>query len=214
MTGKISLAINAILLIAVIYLFSALNKKMDTPTEVAETIKDTSEVRVYPSIAWVDNDSLQTKYEFIKDKAKDLEIVGNEIAELEQRGVKKQEEYYRLGEKIQRQMSVGDQYGQGDAAKFDKDVARVQQLEKDIPYLTQQVQKKYEIFGAKQAEINDTLVQRVNRFIESYSSDKPIQLILLYTQGVTGLYKTDELNLTEEVISGLNEEYQKDKAAK
>lgn len=203
MTGKISLVLNAILLLAVIYLFTQLNSKADKKTPVTTIVSsDEDSIRTYPSIAWVHNDSLSANYQFIIDEAVVLKKLNEEISYVDNQLSDYEKRYAKLLQKLQ----TADASNTTQEA-FDKDVKELAFIEQKVPDLQTRAQTKLNSLTKKQAEVNDTLAQRVDRFLKNYSSDKPIDLILLYTQGVTGLYATDQLDLTNEVLNGLNAEY-------
>jgi len=210
MTGKISLALNAILLLAVVYLFTQLNGKEDKKEVVVTTNIEPDEEKVYPSIAWVHSDSLSANYNFIKDEAIDLEKLNSEITVADNQIVKNEKRYVKLMEKLQKLQSGANNYSSQEA--IDKDIKELAYIEQTVPELQQKLQLKYNALAMKQAEVNDSLANRVDRFLKSYSSDKPIDLILLYTQGGSGLYATDKLDLTDEILSGLNAEYEAEKS--
>lgn len=210
MTGKISLVLNAILLLAVVYLFTQLNGKQDKKKEsVIKTSLEPDTEKVYPSIAWVHNDSLAANYNFIKDKSVDLEKLNNEIAAADKEIANNERRYVKLMESLQKYQSGGNNYSSQE--EMDKDIKELAYIEQNVPDLQNRLQVKYNALAMKQAEVNDTLANRVDRFLKSYSSDKPIDLILLYTQGATGLYATDQLDLTDEILNGLNAEYEAEK---
>ncbi len=211
MTGKISLVLNAILLIAVIFLFTQINGKQDIKEEkIEDTSLELEEDRVYPSIAWVDNDSLTSKYKFLKDKSIDLKKLNNEISIVNTQIGNYESRYAKLVQKIQQFQGGAQNYTTEEA--LNKDVEELAFIESKVPELQTKLQTKYNALTSKQIAVNDSLARRVDRFLKSYSSDKPIDLILLYTQGVTGLYATDQLDLTQEVLEGLNSEYEAEKS--
>jgi len=209
MSGKISIGLNIILLIAIIYLFSQLSAKQDKIVETAEVVKEVDSLKIYPSIAWVNNDSLTAGYSFIDDKSVELEKLNDEINAVTKQIAKSEKRYVKLMEKLQTHQYQGNIYTTEEA--FNKDVTEVGFIEENAPSMQTRLQTKYQVLAEKQAEINDTLARRVDRFLKSYSSDKPIDLILLYTQGLTGLYASDALDLTEEILNGLNSEYEEEK---
>lgn len=209
MNSKISLVLNIILLLAVLFLFVQLNGKQDKEAETQNLTSETDSIKVYPSIAWVNHDSLNEKYKFIDDKSVELKVLEDEIRAINNQIVSKEQRYMQLAEKIQTHMNQGGKYDTEEA--FYKDAEEIKFIESTIPEIQARLQRKYDALSIKNAEIADSLEKRVYRFIDDYSSNKPIDLILLYKQGLTGLYATDALDLTEEVITQLNAEYETDK---
>jgi len=204
MAGKISLVLNIILAAAVLYLFTQIGEKDKAPSDkeiTADPAKDS-----YPSIAYVNNDSLSMNYKFRQDKSKILEQASNDASAIEGRITKAQEEYYEIMTKAQ----TGGFSSDSEIFTAEK---RVEQLEKDMPYLQRQMEQKMKRLTSLEAEINDSLYARLYRFIDQYSSDKGIDVVMLYSKGLNGLYSNGDLEITEEVINGLNDAYEKESTA-
>ncbi len=79
MAGKISLALNILLGIAVIYLFTKISTPAEILTEQETASTELTAQNEYPSIAFVDNDSLSINYKFRIDKSKILEKASADI---------------------------------------------------------------------------------------------------------------------------------------
>ncbi|NNE55582.1 MAG: hypothetical protein HKN32_06150 [Flavobacteriales bacterium] len=59
-----------------------------------------------------------------------------------------------------------------------------------------------------QLEFNDQLTKRVREYLDQYASENDIDLVLNDAQiGSTVLYSQDALDITQQVIEGLNEAY-------
>lgn len=208
MNGKISLVLNGILLLAVIYLFTQLGRQKEEVEESAK-VETPDSLKVYPSIAWVNNDSLATQYKYIQAKNIELESLKSEVDVAQGRINQSNSRYMELVEKFQRAQQGQDIYQNNE--QVESDMKEVQSIEENIGYLESKLQTKYDNLTNAQLEVYDSVAVKVDRFLKEFSSDKPIDLILLYTQGQTGLYATDALDLTEEVIEGLNAEFDAEK---
>tara|TARA_B100000768_G_scaffold112236_1_gene103967 strand:+ start:12186 stop:12803 length:618 start_codon:yes stop_codon:yes gene_type:complete len=204
MAGKISLAFNILLGIAVIYLFtktSTLEKEIQTEEEIAIT-----EINEYPSIAFVDNDSLSLNYKFRIDKSKILEKASADVQVLENKIAKAQEDYYEIMNKSQ----TGGFTSDAEIAAAEKKVIKLQE---DVPYLQNQMENRIKRLTKLEGEINDSLYSRLYSYIDSYTADKSIDVIMLYTKGMTGLYNSGYLDVTAEIVTGLNAAYESEKTA-
>jgi len=204
MAGKISLAFNILLGIAVIYLFtktSTLEKEIQTEEEIAIT-----EINEYPSIAFVDNDSLSLNYKFRVDKSKILEKASADVQVLENKIAKAQEDYYEIMNKSQ----TGGFTSDAEIAAAEKKVIKLQE---DVPYLQNQMENRIKRLTKLEGEINDSLYSRLYSYIDSYTADKSIDVIMLYTKGMTGLYNSGYLDVTAEIVTGLNAAYESEKTA-
>ena len=206
MTGKISLAMNIILAIAVIYLFTKIvsddSHELNPATE--EVSSDNPEEPSYPSIAFVDNDSLSLNYNFRKDKSKVLEKAAADVQALENKITIAQEDYYAIMNKSQ----TGGFTSDAEIAAAEK---RVIKLQEDVPYLQSQMEKRLNKLTRLENEINDSLYARLYRHVAVYTSDKPIDVIMLYTKGMTGLFNNNSLDVTAELVDGLNKAYEAEK---
>ncbi|MEJ6681103.1 MAG: OmpH family outer membrane protein [Flavobacteriales bacterium] len=204
MAGKISLAFNILLGIAVIYLFtktSTLEKEIQTEEEIASI-----EINEYPSIAFVDNDSLSLNYKFRTDKSKILEKASADVQVLENKIAKAQEDYYEIMNKSQ----TGGFTSDAEIAAAEK---KVMKLQEDVPYLQNQMESRIKRLTKLEGEINDSLYSRLYSYIDSYTADKSIDVIMLYTKGMTGLYNNGYLDVTAEIVTGLNAAYESEKTA-
>ena len=204
MAGKISLAFNILLGIAVIYLFtktSTLEKEIQTEEEIVSI-----EINEYPSIAFVDNDSLSLNYKFRIDKSKILEKASADVQVLENKIAKAQEDYYEIMNKSQ----TGGFTSDAEIAAAEK---KVMKLQEDVPYLQNQMESRIKRLTKLEGEINDSLYSRLYSYIDSYTADKSIDVIMLYTKGMTGLYNSGYLDVTAEIVTGLNAAYESEKTA-
>ena len=206
MAGKISLALNILLGIAVIYLFTKISTPAEILTEQETASTELTAQNEYPSIAFVDNDSLSINYKFRVDKSKILEKASADVQVLENKIAKAQEDYYEIMNKSQ----TGGFTSDAEIAAAEK---KVMKLQEDVPYLQSQMESRIKRLTKLEIEINDSLYSRLYRYIDSYTADKPIDVIMLYTKGMTGLYNKGSLDVTAEIVTGLNAAYESEKTA-
>jgi Skp family chaperone for outer membrane proteins len=206
MAGKISLALNILLGIAVIYLFIKISTPAEILTEQETASTELTAQNEYPSIAFVDNDSLSINYKFRIDKSKILEKASADVQVLENKIAKAQEDYYEIMNKSQ----TGGFTSDAEIAAAEK---KVMKLQEDVPYLQSQMESRIKRLTKLEIEINDSLYSRLYRYIDSYTADKPIDVIMLYTKGMTGLYNNGSLDVTAEIVTGLNAAYESEKTA-
>ena len=206
MAGKISLALNILLGIAVIYLFIKISTPEEILTEQETASKELTAQNEYPSIAIVDNDYLSLNYKFRIDKSKILEKASADVQVLENKIAKAQEDYYEIMNKSQ----TGGFTSDAEIAAAEK---KVMKLQEDVPYLQSQMESRIKRLTKLEGEINDSLYSRLYRYIDSYTADKPIDVIMLYTKGMTGLYNNGSLDVTAEIVTGLNAAYESEKTA-
>jgi len=72
--------------------------------------------------------------------------------------------------------------------------------------LTQQLRQE-------EAKLNEELYEKVSTFLKDYGKKYNLQLVLTYSRGSGVLYANDDLDISNEVIKGLNEAYSNNKEA-
>ncbi len=206
------MAINAVLLIAVavlFYLYISLNGKLSPSAEGVEDatgktpklVTDPSKL-VNSKIAYINIDSLDLKYEYINDKSKEIK---NKQAAIEGQLTS----MYAKFQQDVADLQQAAQAGLRSEADLKKEEASLQQRQYDIANKEKQLQTLGEEVGATQA----AMLQNVSKFIEKFNNGK-YDFILAYTSNISSvLYAKPDLEITTEVVNGLNEEYRALKAA-
>lgn len=212
--NKISLALNAVLLIAVgvlFYLYFSLNAKLNPATENNDApvksspklITDASKL-ANAKIAYINIDTIDAKYEYIADKSKEIR---NRQMALE--GTL-QSMYTKFQQDVA-DLQQAAQAGLRSEAELKKEEARLQQKQLEIENKDKQLQALGEEVAATQAD----MLRSLSKFIEKYNNNK-FDYILAYTSNNISsvLYAKPDLEITNEIVNGLNEEYRKTKASK
>ncbi|MDP2388049.1 MAG: OmpH family outer membrane protein [Bacteroidota bacterium] len=212
--NRISIALNAVLLIAVavlFYLYFSLNSKLSPSTEAPEDVNSTGKIPKLvtdPSklanskIAYINIDSLDMKYEYINDKSKEIK---NKQAAIEGQ----LSSMYAKFQQDVADLQQAAQAGLRSEAELKKEEASLQQRQYDIANKEKQLQTLSEEVGTTQA----AMLQNVSKFIEKFNNGK-YDFILAYTSNISSvLYAKPDLEITTEVVNGLNEEYRATKAA-
>jgi len=193
-----SLALNVILLIAVIVLYILhFSSKGTSDTKIASI--DSFDVANL-SIAYINSDSLLNKYEFFLEKKDELETKGKSAQDkLQGRASGLQQEIAEF---------------QRTAANMTINQARAieENLQKKQQNLMAYEQSLSQELMQEEAKINEELYSRVSEFLKEYGRDKNLQLVLTYQKGSGVLYANDSMNITSDVIVGLNEKYKSEKA--
>lgn len=208
------MAMNAVLLIAVavlFYLYFSLNGKLSPASDVSEigdSTKKTTKFITDPSklanskIAYINIDSLDLKYEYINDKSKEIK---NKQATLEGQ----LSSMYAKFQQDVADLQQAAQAGLRSEAELKKEEAVLQQRQYEIANKEKQLQVLSEEVGATQF----AMLQNVSKFIEKFNNGK-YDFILAYTSNISSvLYAKPDLEITTEVVNGLNEEYRALKAA-
>ena len=156
------------------------------------------------AIVYVDLDRILTEYDMANDLRSVVETkVQNIQAEVNRRGQKLEKEVAAYQEKIQKGLmtrSVAEVQGQ-----------KLQQQE--IDFNNYAAQKQQEI-NEEQVVMMNQLGDAIQTFITKYNEEKQYAMILTNSGGAPVIAADAALDITEDVLAGLNEEYIKTKNEK
>jgi len=192
--GLLTLGLGALCLV------SCDNKKTGTPKTEAktETVASPAAGSHEGRIAYVDMDTLQVKYEYLKTEKANLEKESAALeAELGRMGQNLQNEYVAFQKKAQ----AGTlSQAEGEAAQ--KKLQQMQQsLEERKQTMSAQLMKKTDAFTKE-------LQEKLDQYLLKYNTDKHYDYILQYQKGGSILFANPALDITADVVKGMNEEDQ------
>ena len=197
MMKNLSLVLNIILLLAVAYLFYydfSGKKTSEVAAKINSSYKLGDSNSFRPPLAYVELDSLNEKITFIKERRKELEA---EMKAIEQ----EQENGYR-GLQAQKDnfLKKGASITEEEAQVFqNKLIEQQQKIDGRKQELSQKLNEKS--FG-----IMEGIQKKLKDFLADYNKDK--KYMYIFTTG-TGLdymvFKDSTLNITNDVIKGMNE---------
>ncbi len=198
---QFSLALNILLVLAVGFLyFKVYSKPTPVKTSVVATPSNNAAAVGVP-IAFVDLDSLNEKISFIKNKRKELET--------EQRAIETEWESGYRNLENQKNGFVkkhGNAITQQMAEEFQTQLMQQQQrIDEKKQSLTQRLsEKSYRTMDEIQKQLKD--------FLAEYNKQKNYTYILTTGTGLDYMvYKDSSLNITADVVSGMNDRLKKDK---
>lgn len=202
---NILLPLNILLAIAVAVLFFLHFSKGSGGVSVAKSPVSGDSMPSPSSlkIAYVDLDSIQEKYEYYKEK----------MNEFERKKENADRDLNSAFQKIENERVAFVQKGQSitqvEAENFQREYTRkMQNLENQKRNLENSIQNE----GVKTME---ELKKKINEFLAEYNESRDYSYIFSYSSNVNMLfYKDTALNITNEVIQGLNEAYNKTKPKK
>ncbi|MFC5284900.1 OmpH family outer membrane protein [Pedobacter alpinus] len=176
----------------------ACNKPETKSTETKEGAK--VEVANDATIVYVNSDSLLNNYEYFK------EIKGK----FEGKSKKAEADLKDKGAAFQREVAA---YQQG-ANTMSAD--QRQQTEQRLARKQQELQTYQQNAGAslqnEEATENEKLYDKVAEYLKKHAKDKGYKMVLTYSKGNSAILFADEsLDVTKDVIKGLNEAYKSDK---
>ncbi|MDD2191045.1 MAG: OmpH family outer membrane protein [Bacteroidales bacterium] len=148
-------------------------------------------------IAYVNTDSILTQYEYAKDLEKSLTTYQTSLeANYQAQGKKLQTDYENY-------LKTGDKLTLTEQKKKEEDLTRRQQ---EFPMLQQKMMAQLQ---QRQFEDNKKLLNAVYAFINDYNAKNQKFNIILSRSYISSavLYADDALDITDEIVKGLNQEY-------
>lgn len=191
---NLSLILNAVLLVAVAVLFY-LHFSSSSPKKADSNGGPIGDLVV----AYVNSDSLVSKYEYMKDTKTVLEAKAKKLdADLNNRANALRGEIAAYQRNVSN-MTIGQ------AKALEEDLGKKQQN------LQMYQQSLGQEMGAEEAKVNKELYDRITAFLKLYSEENGIQAVLKYDISSDLLYGKDALDITNVVLDGLNKEYAAEK---
>jgi outer membrane protein len=151
-------------------------------------------------IVYVNSDSLLTNYEYFKEiKAK-----------FEGKSKTAESDLKDKGAAFQRDVAA---YQQGaNTMSADQRAQTEQRLARKQQELQAYQQNAGSALQGEEAKENEKLYNKVAEYLKIHAKDKGYKMVLTYSKGNSSILFADEsLDVTKEVITGLNEAYNKDK---
>lgn len=194
MKNNISIVLNVVLLIAVVVLYALhfIGKSAsDGTNELANSPVNPENF----SIAYVNSDSLLKNYDFFKELEKQL------IGKRDKLNIEYQNRAEGLQKEIANFQSTAGNMTISQARAVEEDLRKKQQN-----LMMYQEQLGQQLMG-EEAKMNSELYEKVSDYLHDFGLNKNLQLVLTYTKGSGVLYANDSLDITNQIIVGLNEAY-------
>ena len=190
---NLSLILNIVLLVAVLVLYFLHFSGQNITDESSESIVASA---LPVNIAYINSDTLLKNYDFSKVASDRLENRKDELqAEYENRARGLQTEISNFQRNAQNMTMAQARAVEEDLTKKQQNLLRYQET------LTQTLVQE-------EAKISNELYDKVAVYLRDYGQSQNLQLVLTYQKGSGVLYANDSLNITQEIISGLNDAYQ------
>lgn len=193
---NISLALNAVLLVAVgvLYYFQFSGTKSGN---AAGTIGGS------PSkIAYINSDSVLKYYEFTKVN----------VSKLEEKGKRMEQDLKN------RAMSLQNEIENYQRTRNSLTIGQAQAIEEDLGKKQQNFQM-YQQSAAQQIDedqnkMSRELYEKVTMFLNKYGKDNGLQMVLKYNPSSDLLFVSDSLDITKQVVEGLNAAFKNESVVK
>ena len=193
---NLSLALNAVLLVAVAVLyFLHFSNSKTAPSAVP--------VSGSPgSIAYINSDTVLKYYEYTKVNKTKLEDKGKRLEQdLKNRAVSLQSEIENY-QRSRGNLTIGQ------AQAIEEDLGRKQQ---NFQLYQQSVSQE---LMNDQEQMSRDLYEKVTRFLTEYGQANGLTLVLKYDPSSDVLYAGDSLDISKQVIEGLNTRYKSEQVKK
>ncbi len=205
--NKALLACNLVLLVGLVLLYvfhftgiGAKNPSKANPNATAPVVAKGGQLK----IAYVDSDSLLAKYDYAKDLEAELNAYKDAQEKNYRQQVTKFQNDYQNFLKTGENMTLSKQ--QETEAELKARADKLSTLEQELSAKVLQ----------KQMDSNIELLNRIFAFVREYNADnQQFDIILRKTfNDSPSLYMNPAMDITSEIIDGLNKEYQQVKAKK
>jgi outer membrane protein len=150
------------------------------------------------SVVFVNIDSLNTHYDYVKVLRKDLESTGKR---LQTEVLSEQSALEKEANDFQRQMSTN-------ALAEDKAKVIYEQLMEKQQMLMQKKERYTQQVAEQEMSMNMQLVDSVTSFLKRFNRQYQFDYIMGYKAGGEILVSNDTLDITRSVLDALNKEYQ------
>ena len=191
---NLSLILNAVLLVAVGVLFY-LHFSTGKPSTSSAAV-DPSDVK----IAYIKSDSVLKYYDYLKV---------NKV-QLEEKTKKMDQDYRNRATGLQNEITAYQRNVSsmtlGQVRAVEEDLGKKQQnLQMFQQSLSQQLMEE-------EAKLNKELYDRITVFLKKYGNDKGLQIVLKFDPTSDVLFAGEVLDISQDVITGLNAEYKQEKS--
>ncbi len=197
----ISMILNVILLAGLIILYVMFFRK-EKSTEAGQVLPVATKITAGGArVVYVNLDSLNEKYEFVKNLRGDLESTGKR---LQNEILSEQASFEKEAADFQKQVQSNSISEERAKVVYEGLMQKQQLLAEKKDRYTQQV-------ADKEMNMNMQLLDTVTNFLKRYNRTLGYDYILGYKAGGEILLASDSLEITREVVRILNEEYRQRK---
>jgi outer membrane protein len=190
--NKLSLILNIVLLIAVAVLYYLHFNQSNSGANYSLP----SNLSGQP-VLYLNTDSLLTKYQLFQESK----------AQLEQEQARLEGSMQSQAANLEREvMEFQQQYGGMTQSQVDKRKEELGRKEENLMMLREQLAGQ---LMEQESKLNKQIYDSIYNFLQRYTAGKNVQYILGYSPGGSVLYANDSLDITAQVVEGLNLELKK-----
>ncbi|MBD3638529.1 MAG: OmpH family outer membrane protein [Crocinitomicaceae bacterium] len=197
--AKISLGINAVLVIAVIILFVKMpggNSANDLDIPDSLSTKVNFEGDGLLNIAYYNSDTITSKSDFVQEIQKEIEASnkrGQDEMQAKQREIERwQKKWEDMGTLLPREQ---EQY-----------YSEAQQKQMEAAQFEQNLQMK---IAGEQETLMLTLYKRLQKYAKSFCEENEIDMLISFQMATNIIYVNPEFDVTKQFLNHVNKEYKK-----
>ncbi|MBX0332069.1 OmpH family outer membrane protein [Pontibacter sp. HSC-14F20] len=166
------------------------------------TGSDTLATAGMAEIVYINSDSLLSKYEYFKDAR----------TRFQSKTQKAEKDFQSKATAFEKE--VQNYQRNGGSMTVEQRASTEQKLAQRQQQLQQQSQTTGNQLATEEAEEMKKIYDRVEAYLQKLSQEKGYKMVLTYSRGQSAiLYGDNSLDITEEVLTGLNNEYDQEKEA-
>ena len=193
---NLSTILSALALLGVIILFGMKMKEQKPAKKRTQSKESTGKETPLAGgkVAYVDIDTLEANYDYFKKKKAEFETRQKNIdADLEKMANSLQNEYVALQNKAQK--------GELTQAEGENAQQALMQKQQELELKRQNLGSKY---MKDQEAFNKEIHDNLHKYIEIYNEEKGYDYILSYSKDGSILFANKELDVTQDIIKGMN----------
>lgn len=195
---KTSIILNVIVLVGLILLYVLHFSGKNSTAKVVNSQKDSTSISSEIKIAYVDIDSVLMEYELAKELNTSLQGKQEKMkSRLEKEATEFEKEAQVFQDKVQKRIYLTQQRAEEAQQKLLMKQKELQQLE--LEYTNQ--------LAYEQQTMNVQLFDSISNYIKKMNTPERFQIILAKSVATNILYGSTSLNITAEVLDGLNKTY-------
>lgn len=153
------------------------------------------------SVVFVNIDTLNAKYEFVKNLSSDLEATGKKL----------QTEILNEQTSLEKDAANFQQQVQANTIPEDKAKKMYEVLMQRQQALVEKKDRYTQQVADKELKMHQTLLDTVDAFLKRYNRSTKYDYILGYSRAGEILLANDTLDITDDVVKALNEQYKEKK---
>ncbi|MBX2947624.1 MAG: OmpH family outer membrane protein [Cyclobacteriaceae bacterium] len=192
---NLSLVLNVVLLVAVGVLYYLHFSPKSTSSSSSEAAFDIGELKV----AYINSDSVLEKYDYLKASAEILEAKTKKV----------EQDYINRAQSLQNEITAYQRN------MNNMTVGQVRAVEEDLGKKQQNLQLYEQSIRQElmndQSKLNKELYDRITAFLKNYGKERGLHLVLKFDTTSDVLFGVEALDITQDVIEGLNAAYATEK---